>query len=54
MSGQAARLRAGRRRGWRTLAPPDLLPILLLVGSNLFMPLAAGTVASWLIAFVEY
>src|SRR5947209_12798307 len=50
-----------------TLASPGLLPILLLVGSNLFMtlawyghlrfkqvPLAGVIVASWLIAFVEY
>jgi uncharacterized protein (DUF486 family) len=50
-----------------TLASPGLLPIPLLVGSNLFMtlawyghlrfkevPLAGVIVASWLIAFVEY
>ena len=47
--------------------PATLLPILLLIGSNLFMtvawyghlrykevPLAGVIVASWLIAFVEY
>jgi hypothetical protein len=50
-----------------TLASPVLLPILLLVGSNLFMtfawcghlrfmqvPLAGVIVTSWVIAFVEY
>ena len=50
-----------------TLASPYLLPILLLLGSNVFMtlawyghlrfkeaPLAGVIVASWLIAFVEY
>jgi len=50
-----------------TLASPGPLPILLLVGSNLFMtlawydhlrfkdvPLAGAIVASWLIAFLEY
>ena len=49
------------------LASPYLLPILLLIGSNLFMtlawyghlrfkevPLTGVIVASWLIAFVEY
>ena len=49
------------------LASPYLLPILLLVGSNLFMtlawyghlrfkevPLTGVIMASWLIAFVEY
>jgi uncharacterized protein (DUF486 family) len=57
-----------RAAAWvATLASPGLLPILLLVGSNLFMtlawyghlrfkevPLAGVIVASWLIAFVEY
>jgi hypothetical protein len=50
-----------------TLASPVLLPIALLVGSNLFMtfawyghlrfkqvPLAGVIVASWVIAFAEY
>jgi uncharacterized protein (DUF486 family) len=50
-----------------TLTSPFVLPILLLVGSNLFMtiawyghlrfkatPLIGVIVASWLIAFVEY
>jgi uncharacterized protein len=50
-----------------TLVSPHLAPILLLVGSNLFMtlawyghlrfkevPLVGVIVASWLIAFVEY
>ena len=50
-----------------TLASPYLLPILLLLGSNVFMtlawyghlrfkeaPLAGVIVVSWLIAFVEY
>ena len=50
-----------------TLASPGPLPILLLVGSNLFItlawydhlrfkdvPLAGAIVASWLIAFLEY
>ena len=49
------------------LASPRLLPIVLLVGSNLFMtfawywhlrfkevPLAGVIMASWLVAFVEY
>jgi uncharacterized protein len=49
------------------LASPYLLPVLLLIGSNVFMtlawyghlrfkevPLAGVIVASWLIAFVEY
>ena len=49
------------------LLSPSLLPILLLIGSNVFMtlawyghlrfkevPLAGVIVASWLIAFVEY
>jgi hypothetical protein len=58
----------GRAGAWAaTLASPVLLPILLLVGSNLFtalawyghlrfmqVPLAGVIVASWLIAFVEY
>jgi uncharacterized protein len=57
-----------RAAGWAaTLASPHLVPILLLVGSNLFMtlawyghlrfkevPLVGVIVASWLIAFVEY
>jgi uncharacterized protein (DUF486 family) len=57
-----------RAAAWAaTLASPGLLPILLLVGSNLFMtfawywhlrfkavPLAGVIVTSWLIAFVEY
>src|SRR2546423_15211076 len=57
-----------RAAGWTaTLGSPGLLPILLLVGSNLFMtvawyghlrfkevPLAGVIVASWMIAFVEY
>jgi uncharacterized protein (DUF486 family) len=57
-----------RAAAWAaTLASPHLLPILLLVGSNLFMtlawyghlrfkevPLVGVIVASWLIAFVEY
>lgn len=47
--------------------PPALAPILLLIGSNVFMtvawyghlrfkevPLAGVIIASWLIAFVEY
>ncbi len=47
--------------------PPAILPILLLIGSNVFMtlawyghlrfkevPLAGVIVVSWLIAFVEY
>src|SRR5438477_10483222 len=50
-----------------TFISPYLMPILLLLGSNLFMtlawyghlrfkevPLAGVIVASWLIAFVEY
>jgi uncharacterized protein len=48
-----------------TLVSPYLLPILLLLGSNLFMTLAwyghlrfmlliGVIVASWLIAFIEY
>jgi uncharacterized protein (DUF486 family) len=50
-----------------TFLPPALVPILLLIGSNVFMtvawyghlrfkevPLAGVIVASWLIAFVEY
>jgi uncharacterized protein (DUF486 family) len=50
-----------------TLASPYVLPILLLIGSNVFMtlawyghlrfkeaPLAAVILASWGIAFVEY
>ena len=50
-----------------TFVSPRLLPIVLLVGSNLFMtlachghlrfkqvPLAGVIVASWVIAFVEY
>jgi uncharacterized protein (DUF486 family) len=50
-----------------TFASPYLLPIVLLLGSNLFMtfawyghlrfkevPLFGVTLASWLIAFVEY
>jgi uncharacterized protein (DUF486 family) len=49
------------------LLPPALAPVLLLIGSNVFMtvawyghlrfkavPLAGVIVASWLIAFVEY
>jgi uncharacterized protein len=57
-----------RAAAWAaTLASPHLVPILLLVGSNLFMtlawyghlrfkevPLVGVIVASWLIAFVEY
>src|SRR3954468_7705458 len=57
-----------RAAGWTaTLGSPGLLPILLLVGSNLFMtlawyghlrfkevPLAGVILASWGIAFVEY
>ena len=57
-----------RAAAWgATLASPRLLPIVLLVGSNLFMtlawywhlrfkevPLAGVIVASWLVAFVEY
>jgi uncharacterized protein (DUF486 family) len=57
-----------RAAAWAaTLASPGLVPVLLLVGSNLFMtfawyghlrfkevPLAGVIVASWLIAFVEY
>jgi uncharacterized protein len=57
-----------RAAAWAaTLASPHLAPILLLVGSNLFMtlawyghlrfkevPLVGVIVASWLIAFVEY
>src|SRR5437016_8078474 len=57
-----------RAAAWAaTFASPGLLPILLLVGSNLFMtfawyghlrfkevPLAGVIVASWLIAFFEY
>src|SRR5256714_7409794 len=57
-----------RAAGWTaTLGSPGLLPILLLIGSNVFMtlawyghlrfkevPLAWVIVASWLIAFVEY
>jgi uncharacterized protein len=57
-----------RAAAWAaTLASPHLVPILLLVGSNLFMtfawyghlrfkevPLVRVIVASWLIAFVEY
>ena len=57
-----------RAAAWaETLASPHLLPVLLLVGSNLFMtfawyghlrfkevPLVGVIVASWLIAFVEY
>ena len=56
-----------RAAAWAaTLASPHLVPILLLVGSNLFMtlawyghlrfkevPLVGVIVASWLIAFVE-
>jgi uncharacterized protein (DUF486 family) len=50
-----------------TVASPHLLPILLLLGSNVFMtlawyghlrfklvPLAGAIVASWLIALIEY
>jgi len=50
-----------------TFASPYLLPIVLLLGSNMFMtlawygplrfkavPLIGVIVASWLIAFVEY
>ena len=56
-----------RVAAWAAPASAGLLPILLLVGSNLFMtfawywhlrfkqvPLAGVIVASWLIAFVEY
>ncbi len=57
-----------RAAAWAaTLVSPHLAPILLLVGSNLFMtlawyghlrfkevPLVGVIVASWLIAFVEY
>jgi uncharacterized protein (DUF486 family) len=56
-----------RVAAWAALGSAGLLPILLLVGSNLFMtlawyghlrfkqvPLAGVVVASWLIAFVEY
>jgi uncharacterized protein len=56
-----------RVAAWAALGSAGLLPILLLVGSNLFMtlawywhlrfkqvPLAGVIVTSWLIAFVEY
>jgi hypothetical protein len=67
LSGRAERC-YGRAGAWAaTLASPVLLPILLLVGSNLFMtfawhghlrfkqvPLAGVILASWVITFVEY